>query len=123
MTVSSQIIEVLNDLCTKFGIAIDWSAENVLPYVQELMGKFISWEIATSWIWIIVAVVMFVGGILLFVTDMLWGWADGNMAIVGFGLVVFAAGMCVVQALDIATCTHFPEKQVFDYISRYMRTR
>ena len=62
MTVSSQIIEVLNDLCMKFGIAIDWSAKNVGPYAQELAAKFISWEIATSWMWIVVGVVITIVG-------------------------------------------------------------
>ena len=33
---SEQIIEVLNALCEKFGIAIDWTAENVMPYLTDL---------------------------------------------------------------------------------------
>lgn len=122
MTVSSQIIEVLNDLCMKFGLAIDWSAENVLPYAQELVGKFVAWEIATSWIWIVVSLVMLAGGILVFATDIKWGWADGFMAIIGFCLIIIAVTICIKQALDIATCTHFPEKAVFDYASEYLRT-
>ena len=51
MTVSDQIIAVMNDLCQKFGIAIDWSQENVIPYLTELAGKYISYEIATSIAW------------------------------------------------------------------------
>lgn len=33
MEVSKQIIEVLDNLCEKFGVVIDWNAKNVLPYV------------------------------------------------------------------------------------------
>lgn len=52
MTVGNQIIEVLNYLCDKFGIALDWSKESVIPYLQELCEKYISWEIATSTAWL-----------------------------------------------------------------------
>ena len=48
MTVSDQIIAVLDSLCVKFGIVIDWTQENVLPYVMEIAKKFITYEIATS---------------------------------------------------------------------------
>lgn len=36
MTVSEQIISVLDALCEKFGIAINWTEENVIPYVEIL---------------------------------------------------------------------------------------
>ena len=39
MQVSDQIIQVLDALCEKFGIVINWSGENVIPYLQELIKK------------------------------------------------------------------------------------
>ena len=33
MKVSNQIIEVLEYLCQKFGIVIDWTSESILPYL------------------------------------------------------------------------------------------
>lgn len=44
MKVSEQIIEVLEYLGEKFGVAIDWSSDNVLPMVKELCAKYISWK-------------------------------------------------------------------------------
>ena len=32
--VSDQIIKVLDNLCDKFGLAIDWSSKNVQPYLR-----------------------------------------------------------------------------------------
>lgn len=52
MVISDQIIAVMNDLCQKFGIAIDWSQENIIPYLTELAKKYISYEIATSIAWV-----------------------------------------------------------------------
>lgn len=42
MQVSNQIIEVLDYLCSKIGITIDWTESNVLPYVQTLLEKYIA---------------------------------------------------------------------------------
>lgn len=37
MTLSSEIINVLEFVGDKFGIAIDWTQANVMPYLQERM--------------------------------------------------------------------------------------
>ena len=94
MTVSAQIIEVLNDLCMKFGLAIDWSQENVLPYLEELAGKYITWEIATSEMWIAVGAILLVCGLIVFATDLKWGWGYGVMAIIGFFAII--GGACLI---------------------------
>ena len=65
MTVSSEIIEVLDYLGEKFGIAIDWTSNNVLPYLQTLVDKFIKWEISTSIVWIVIAAFVIVAMIVL----------------------------------------------------------
>ena len=62
MTVSAQIIEVLDALCAKMGIVIDWTSENVIPYVTELAGKYITFEIATSIAWLVISIVCIVAG-------------------------------------------------------------
>lgn len=33
MQVSDQIIQVLDAICDKFGLAVDWTSTNVLPYL------------------------------------------------------------------------------------------
>ena len=121
MTVSSQIIEVLNDLCMKFGLAIDWSQETVLPYLEELAGKYITWEIATSEMWIVIGALLAVGGLIVFATDLKWEWARGFMAIVGLFAIIGGAGLVCGQVYDILTCKHFPEKQLWEYVSSLMR--
>lgn len=122
MTISSQIIEVLDDLCRRFGIVIDWSAENVMPYLQELAGKFISWEIATSKMWIVALILMFIVGVILFIADIKTGFADGFCAMFGFCLTAAAIAGIICQTHDILTCIHFPEKMIFDYVSNLMST-
>lgn len=39
VTFSSQFIEIFDHLCQKFGVVIDWSAQNVVPYITALCGR------------------------------------------------------------------------------------
>lgn len=52
MTISNEIIEVLEYLCAKIGLTIDWTGDNVIPYVTQLCEKFVKWEAYTSIAWI-----------------------------------------------------------------------
>lgn len=45
---SSEIIEVLNALCEKLGVAVDWSAQNVLPQFYNLLDRYSRYMIARN---------------------------------------------------------------------------
>lgn len=115
MTISSQVIEVLNYLCQKFGIAIDWTSDNVMPYLQSLCEKFISWEIGTSTLFLIFGVVFALVGIVLIIIDIRCEWF-GIGIIFGGIICATAVGIILCQAYDIITCNTFPEKKLFDYL-------
>lgn len=55
---SEEIIKVLDNLGERFGIAIDWTSENVIPYLQDLFTRFINYKIGIS-IMLIVACLIF----------------------------------------------------------------
>ena len=61
---SEEIIKILDDLGSRFGIAIDWTSENILPYLQDLMERFIAYKNAVAIFWIILLSIIF--GILIF---------------------------------------------------------
>ena len=42
---SEEIIKVLDELGKRFGIVIDWSNQNIMPYLQELLKSFIKMEL------------------------------------------------------------------------------
>ena len=120
MTISSEIIEVLDYVGEKFGIAIDWTSNNVLPYLQTLVDKFIQWEISTSILWIAIAVfviamiisLMNLKGIREFNKEICDGilWIPAGILILGFFIVI------CVQIFDIVECNVFPEKVLYDFI-------
>ena len=42
---STEIITTLDELAARFGIVIDWSAENVMPLVERAIQRLTSYEI------------------------------------------------------------------------------
>ena len=127
MTVSEQIIEVLNALCEKFGLAIDWTAANILPYLEVLCGKFVNYEIASSIA--IIALTLIIWLALLIVTRIFWKRADFNRwelgfyeiaAMIGVGLTLIASialviNLCI-ETYDVVTALTFPEKIILEEI-------
>ena len=119
MTISSEIIEVLDYLGEKFGIAIDWTSNNVLPYLQTLADKFIKWEISTSIVWIVIAAFVIVAMIVLINVK---GVREINEEIDGMlwipiivSIIVSFIVICI-QIFDIIECNIFPEKALYDFI-------
>lgn len=138
MTVSEQIKDVLNALFEKFGIVIDWTADNVLPYVESLCAKLISWEIWTSVYWIGLMTLLLV--IFLFVSKKITKryvkirdgdyydtencWLAGAISSWMVFSVIAIASMIVIgcQIHDIITCAIFPEMMLVEKIQSLMST-
>lgn len=120
MTVSNQIIEVLDALCSKFGLAIDWSSENIIPYATTLMDKLVSYEIWSSVAWIAFMLVLIIA-LIVFLKKT---WADNHHNIdyeipttmISTCIVVFTFLVIGCQTMDIIKCLTFPEMFVYQYI-------
>lgn len=122
MTVSDQIIQVLDVLCAKFGMAIDWTSANVMPYLTELCTKLVTWEIWTSVAWMAIAVVMLAAGIVAFVVS-IKRIDDLDMAApiaILASIILCATGMGILgsEIFDIIKCVTFPEMFVFEYVQK-----
>lgn len=57
MNASDQIIAVLDKLGEQMGVAIDWTSENILPYIQDLISRIAAIQIVNSIIGIVFATV------------------------------------------------------------------
>lgn len=64
---SSEMINVLNKLAEKFGIMIDWTSDNLAPYLTELYSRIVTYNrfVYTAGE-IIGAVVLIVCGVLIY---------------------------------------------------------
>ena len=133
MSVSEQIIQVINALCEKFGIVVDWTSKNAIPYLEVLCKKLITYEIWTSVMDIIVSLTL--SFILIFLIKKFYpifrdgckqnlktydcGWIIASVFTI-IGLVIFyiaAAYAIFYQVEDILKCIIFPELYVFEYIN------
>ena len=134
MTISEQIIKILDALCAKFGIAINWTSENVIPYVEVLCKKLVTYEIVTSAMWILLVWVLFGASALTLKKLHPWLMKKYNedydeiyevadVALWGITIILGIVMICVTcdQAFDIIKCITFPEMYVFEYVSKLMK--
>lgn len=130
---SQEIINVLDNLGEKFGIAIDWSSQNVLPYLQDLMSRFITYKNCSAIIWIVISIIMIVLSIIIGViickkitnyyekescyciSDKYWG----------YGFTWFCVGIIILIFVIILFCNingifqnvYIPEATIIEYIN------
>ena len=55
---TDEIIKLLDELAKRFGIVIDWTSENVMPYLEDLFNRFITYHIVVDIFWIILLFAM-----------------------------------------------------------------
>ncbi len=130
MTFSKEIISVLDYLCAKFGIAIDWTSDNVMPYLEDLCGRYINYEVYTSIAWCTLF------GVIVFVTGLVWligsivdkhsrsYVSDVTEVSCVLFFVFLLIGMLVwtCQAFDIIECYTIPEKTILEYLKYLMNS-
>ena len=127
MSLSTEIIKILDALAEKVGIVVDWTSENVLPYIEKLSVKFVNYELATSVVWLIFGIICVILSVLCFKKMTHFhsksdGMDDNNdntwfCVFFAFAFVIkLLVGLCVTmtQLLDIVTCCTFPEKVILD---------
>ena len=135
---SAQIIEVLNDICDKFGIAVDWTSKNIQPYLKELMTKCINYKLATDIVWLVVGIVLLIiGGVLLRFAltnnrkyheikdyyERMHSSLDETVAaqiIFGGICLSIAVVLTLYFTINLIACLTFPEKIILDMVRSYL---
>lgn len=123
MSFSSQFIEVLDALCEKFGIVIDWTSQNVMPYLTDLATRLISYEIWTSAAWIVIATILFLIVWKMTKRDYKADTFDDEWFIGWFVRIligVFCFITIVFQVFDIIEAVALPEKTLYDFVMGLM---
>ena len=115
---SDEIIKLLDDLGQRFGITIDWSSENVLPYLQDLVRIFTTYEIAMSIMWLTIGMIFLLAGIIFSIKIVKSENRDIHGAtLLSVILGVIGVVMVMYQISDIITCCTIPEKMIFEYLN------
>ena len=115
---SDEIIKLLDDLGQRFGIAIDWSSDNVLPYLQDLVRRFTTYEIATSIMWLTIGMIFLLAGIIFSIKIVKSKNRDiHGAALFSVILALIGVVMVVWQISDMITCYTIPKKMIFEYLN------
>ena len=77
MTVADQIIQVIEELCAKFGIAVDYTAEQIMPVFQDLIGRYSNYIILSKTAFLILDVLL-EGGLIFAVYRMYRAYHNEN---------------------------------------------
>lgn len=116
MNFSEQFIQIMDEVSKKFGITVDWTAQNVMPYLNDLLGRFVKYEVYTSLMWLVIGVIVFI----LSIKAVRWSWKSENdcEGFIAFMIGLAAIGfiMITTQTLDIIQVKTIPEKTVVEYI-------
>ena len=139
MEVSEQVIKVLDAVCDKFGIVIDWTSNNVVPYIQQLGNKIITYDICISIMWLVIGSVMTLIVAILIkkflnqkkleaketIND--YYYTDGSLdngafycyLIIGM-LLIIAIVIGTISSQSIIQDITFPEKTIIEFIKPYI---
>lgn len=131
---SEEIIKILDDLGKRLGIAIDWSNQNIIPYLEELIGRFIAFRNVQAIIWICISLI--VVGLAIFGIKKLIKWRKSDKydksyfsndgIIFGLSLTVFISLILIffcVMACNVEGIFQnifLPELTVINYIQGYL---
>ena len=140
MEISEQVIKVLDAVCDKFGIAIDWTSNNVIPYIEQLGNKIIIYDICNSIMWLIIgSAIPLTVAILIkkFLNQKkleakessnAYYFSDGSLD-AGAWYCYLIIGMLLIIAIVIGTISSqsiiqdivFPEKTLIEFIKPYIK--
>ena len=121
---NNEIIKVLDHLCDKFGIAIDWSSNNVMPYLQDLMVRITKYAIYTNILWLAMSILIIsaTAFALVKITKVArksmydWDFIIGISFLIGSIIIIifFITGMYACQ--NLIEVNTVPEKYMIEMI-------
>lgn len=126
MNVSDEIIKLIDALAERFGIAIDWGSENALPYLEDLAGRYIKYEIVVSAVWMVLAAIILVVGLTFLKNHKEFGVSithyytrpddeDRFVRIIVYALVTIVPTILILTSIsEIISCIFLPEKVILE---------
>ena len=115
MTINEQ---TLQELAKQFGLALDWSNNNVIPYLQDLAQRVITYEFRSSIFWIVIGAFFILMGIIAVVLGIRTGIEEVIRFTTIIAIILWFAGIWIIgaQINDIILCGTLPEKILLRYI-------
>ena len=129
--VSYEIIKVLDDLGRRFGIAIDWTNSNMVPYLQQLGQRIVNYKLGMSVFYLIIGILVMIVSIKA-IKFIIHRCSDDDDITVDL-LTMFIAPISIVAGViafifvcdcieNIIACMTLPEKVILQQCMDIMKT-
>jgi len=134
----NKVIEVFDYMGEKLGIAIDWTAENVMPQVMEFLGRYQIFSIVNCVVWFVVYISLIIACVIVLKKmykgiatqdhDNIWydiHWSTDAfitilVTIIGIVCIVLFGVNALEEVFDVTKWALVPEMQFFEVFSEYL---
>lgn len=108
--------QLLQELGKQFGLMVDWSNKNFIPYLKELAQRVVQYEFGQSIFWLVIGIISIIFGIIVFMLEIKSKINVGGLFLV-LGIVLVFCGISIIccQIDDILLCKYLPEKILLRY--------
>ena len=124
---ATDIITILDELSARCGIAIDWTAENVMPYLEQFMEKYIRYTVAINLSGMMLVLMLTVASLIVCIKmypnakKEYWNPSVPTVLFIVGSIMccVFGILFCMqlfINGKILIECWTFPEKVIFDYL-------
>lgn len=120
---SNEVIKILDHICDKFGIAIDWSSSNIIPYLQDLMVRITKYVTYTSIFWLVISMLTIIISIYLSIKLIKWSKDTYYDDVITIGCTVITPIIVIIFFfVGITACQNLieintiPEKYIIEMI-------
>ena len=130
----NELAKVFDKIAEKFGIVVDWTQKDVLPYIQDLMQQYRNLEIIQDVIAIIICTLIVISGIFLIKhickagNKSVFRDYDNDISVFGLAVIVFYGAtlivcipISVVTINDMLRWIFVPEAQFLEDISYLLK--
>ena len=109
---SEEVIKIFDNISSRFGVVIDWTSENVIPYLQELFNKYVLCESIITLIWLILGIGCLIAGIIFIKKS---SYEDYEFSII-FGLIglIFGIIVILISSIHLIQYLTFPESLIIE---------
>ena len=130
---NTELINVLDQLAERFGLAVDWSSQNVLPYVQQLAEKIVRYRAVSAVESLLIGIALIAAAVLLFKLSKKHGAKyeedeeDADevlmwLCAIGCGAAAIFGVCTITGSIDtLVKCFVFPESLIIDYVKEMTR--
>lgn len=115
---------ILQKLAEQFGLALDFSKENVIPYLQQLAERVVRYEVGQSIFWIVIGSILVTLGVIfivIFIKLLIMKSNDWDedllvpLLLLGIFCIILGVPIICCQINDLILCEYLPEKILLRY--------